>query len=109
MDSDAAQDFQARHELFLQARRRLCAEGASPRLASALANLGIDSLAALQLYPWDGPGGLRLRLVGRRLVGPRLLREARRFHDQLRANSGPEPPTPKPIRRPPAGRSGSLA
>jgi hypothetical protein len=64
-------------------RARLIAEGVSPSLASALANLGVDSVDALEHEVWDGPDGLGFRLSQRRLVGPVQLKAANALLDQV--------------------------
>jgi hypothetical protein len=70
VEPDRLAVFRAGYDRFMQFRARLVDEGVPPALASALANLGFDSLAALQHEVWGGPGGLGVRLSQRRLVGP---------------------------------------
>jgi hypothetical protein len=90
--SDAAMNddlyaFRAQHAAFVKRRRILTAAGADPRLASALANLGIESVEMLRAEAWEGPGGLRERLTKCRLVGDHMLQAAEEF----RRRAGAEP------------------
>jgi hypothetical protein len=95
-EPDRLTAFRAGYDRFMQFRARLVDEGVSPALASALANLGFDSLEALQREVWGGPGGLGVRLSQRRLVGPVQLEAAKallgRVHDGAPAAAQPSAP-----------------
>jgi hypothetical protein len=84
MDQDL-QSFKASHAAFIERRRALVAAGADPKLASALANAGVENVEFLSGETWEGSGGLRERLAGARLVGHGLLVAAEAFLRRARA------------------------
>ena len=69
-------DYQSRHAAFVAARRTLVAAGVPPRLASALASVGVRDLDDLRRQRWTGRKGLRAKLESQRLVGPSTLQAA---------------------------------
>ena len=81
----ASASFLAGHGRFVQRRRALLGEGASPRVASALANLGVETLAALADETWEGPDGLAVRLARQRWIGEGLIRAVKAQFDAIRA------------------------
>ena len=93
--------FRASHAAFVTRRRALVAAGAGPRLASALANVGVGSLEALSGEVWEGPGGLCERLARSPRVGAHLLTAAEEFLRRAKA----ERPMPEQAAAAPSGHA----